>query len=49
MDGPRVNWKLFSMLCKERQKDDAHLPKLLNVGSCGIHVVHAGNWSGFTD
>ena len=25
MDGPRVNWKLFSMLCEERQKDDADL------------------------
>ena len=23
MDGPRVNWRLFSMLCEERQKDDA--------------------------
>ena len=35
MDGPRVNWKLFSMLCEDRQKDDADIPKLLSVSSCG--------------
>ena len=46
MDGPRVNWKLFSMLCEERWKDDADLPKLLNVGSCGLHVVHAAFCAG---
>ena len=34
------------MLCEERQKDDAYLPKLLNVGSCGLHVVHASFCAG---
>ena len=46
MDGSRVNWKLFSMLCEERQKDDADLPKLLNVGSCGLPVAHAAFCAG---
>ena len=45
-NGPRGNWKLFSMLCEERQKDDADLPKLLNVGSCGLHVFHAAFCAG---
>ena len=34
-------WKLLSLLCEDRGKEDANLPKLLNVGSCGLHVVHA--------
>ena len=40
MDGPRLNWKLLSLLNEDRQKEDADLPQLLNVGSCGLHVVH---------
>ena len=40
MDGPRVNWKLLPLLNEDRQKEDADLPQLLNVGSCSLHVVH---------
>ena len=47
MDGPRVNWKLLSLLCEDREKEDADLAKLLNVGSCGLHVVHATFCTGF--
>ena len=46
MDGPRVNWKLPSLLCEDREKEDADLPKLLNVGSCGLHFVHAAFCTG---
>ena len=41
MDGLRVNWKLLPLLCEDREKKDADLPKLLNVSSCGLHVAHA--------
>lgn len=38
MDGPYVNWKVFELTQKEmnKQVDKA----LLNVGSCGLHIVH---------
>lgn len=38
MDGPNVNWKVFDDLAAEiRMEKDTDL---LNVGSCGLHVVH---------
>lgn len=40
MDGPKVNWKFLDDLMKERQKEDPSLPEILNLGSCGLHVVH---------
>ena len=40
INGPRLNWKLLSLPNEDRQKEDADLPQLLNVGSCGLHVVH---------
>ena len=46
MDGPRVNWKLLSLFCEGREKEDADL---LNVGSCGLHVVHAAICTGCQD
>ncbi|KAJ8685235.1 hypothetical protein QAD02_021028 [Eretmocerus hayati] len=33
MDGPNVNWKFFGELQSE-------CPNLLEMGSCGLHVVH---------
>ena len=38
MDGPNVNWKFLSLVEKER--DEAELSKLLNIGSCNLHIVH---------
>ena len=38
MDGPAVNWALFKTLNKER--DNQQLPKLVNIGSCNLHVLH---------
>ena len=46
MDGPRVNWKLLKLLCEDREKEDADLPKILNIGSCGLHVVHGAFCTG---
>ena len=41
-----MNWKLLSLLNKDRQKEDADLPQLLNVGSCGLYVVHGAFCTG---
>ena len=48
MDGPNVNWKFYIDLTKERNSEE--LPQLLNIGSCGLHIVHgglqkAGSWA----
>ncbi|KAI8764141.1 Adult enhancer factor 1 [Biomphalaria glabrata] len=38
MDGPNVNWKDFDIFQAERMQESS--VKLLNVGSCGLHIVH---------
>ena len=38
MDGPNVNWKVFEDLQSEIQLENGK--NLLNVGSCGLHVIH---------
>ena len=40
MDGPHTNWKLFQELTEDRNISDPELPKLINTGSCGLHIVH---------
>ena len=40
MDGPNVNWKLHRLLMEHVAAADVHAPKLLDVGSCSLHVVH---------
>jgi len=39
MDGPNANWSFLEKmkLKLERDPDDA---KLLELGSCGLHIVH---------
>lgn len=37
-DGPNVNWKVFRLMQEDVQKQTGK--KLLNVGSCGLHVIH---------
>ena len=46
MDGPATNWSFFEKLLQERAESDPDLPMLINLGSCGIHVVHGGFKSG---
>ena len=38
MDGPNVNWKFYSMLTDEVKKE--HNSHILNIGSCGLHILH---------
>ena len=40
MDGPNVNWKLDRLLMEHVAAADVHAPKLLDVGSCSLHVLH---------
>lgn len=38
MDGPIVNWKLFDTLSRHLEMEIGS--KLLNIGSCGLHIMH---------
>lgn len=44
MDGPHVNWKVFREVSDTVQERSGH--SLLNIGSCGLHVVHNSFKSG---
>ncbi|KAI2656593.1 AAA ATPase forming ring-shaped complexes [Labeo rohita] len=46
MDGPMVNWKFLKMFPKDKSQSDPDAPKLLNLGSCALHVVHGSFQSG---
>ena len=48
MDGPNMSWKFFDSFCSARAQTDPGLPHLLNVGSCGLHVVHGAFKFGVT-
>ena len=39
MDGPSVNWKFLAELREDRQVDPS-MPQLIEIGSCGLHVIH---------
>jgi len=47
MDGPNVKWKFFRDLFQEHRGEDEELPDLLNIWSCGLHIVRGSfqNWS----
>jgi len=38
MDGPNTNWKVLELLHDDRCEND--LPSIVNIGSCGLHVIH---------
>ena len=40
MDGPNVHWKLFDMMKQDRLEKNPKAPPMLELGSCGLHVVH---------
>ena len=44
MDGSNVNWKVFRLMQEDVQKQTGK--KLLNVGSCGLHVIHNSSRDG---
>ena len=39
MDGVSRNWKFLDLL--NRSRADQQLPKLLNIGSCSLHIWHS--------
>lgn len=39
IDGPSTNWKLLELLMQDRLELDPNPPSLINIGSCGLHVV----------
>ena len=43
MDGPAVNWKFIDLLNTSLEVDNT---KLLEMGSCGLHVIHGAFQSG---
>jgi hypothetical protein len=45
MDGPSVNWKFLESLQSNIHPDAAD-PKLLDLGSCGLHVIHGAFQTG---
>ena len=38
MDGPNVNWKFVDMF--SHQLIDEYSTTFLNIGSCGLHIIH---------
>ena len=44
MDGPNTNWSVFEMLNAHREKNE--LPQILEIGSCGLHVIHGAFQTG---
>ena len=40
MDGPSTNWKLLDELSEDQVNSDPELPELINVSSCGLHIIH---------
>ena len=45
MDGPAVNHKFYKGLEDHREREE--LPKMINIGSCNLHIVHGAFKSGF--
>ncbi len=39
MDGPNFNWKFVEMLSRQLIDDEGH-GTFLNLGSCGLHIIH---------
>ena len=40
IDSLATNWSFFRKLLQVRAESDPDLPMLINLGSCGMHVVH---------
>ena len=40
MDGPNINWKLLSMIKEDQSDRNPQAPKVLEIGSCSLHVIH---------
>jgi hypothetical protein len=40
MDGPNVNHKFYREYVSDRETNLPNAPELLNLGSCGLHIIH---------
>ena len=40
MYGPNAIWFLLDNLAIHQKEENANEPDLVNIGSCGLHVVH---------
>ena len=38
LDGPNTNWKVLELI--NSQCSDLEIPTLIDIGSCGLHVIH---------
>ena len=38
MDGPSVNWCFYDEVIKNKKEMELH--QLINIGSCGLHIIH---------
>lgn len=47
MDGPNVNLKFLRDFIAAREALEPNLPFLIDIGSCGLHVVHGAFKTGF--
>ena len=41
MDGPNTNWALHRAVSDWRKSENPYAPDLLEIGSCGLYVVHS--------
>lgn len=48
MDGPNVNWAFYDLLQQDISSETGMSASLLNLGSCGLHVMHNAFKSGVT-
>ena len=46
MDGPNVNWCVHKEVVAHKASASPTSPKLLELGSCGLHVVHGAYKAG---
>jgi len=49
MDGPHVNWLILDELIARLKKLYPQAPILLQIGSCGLHVIHGAFKTGFKE
>ena len=47
MDGPNVNLKFYREFVQKRKDENFHL--LIDIGSCGLHVIHKRLGTGVDD
>ena len=47
MDGPNVNWDVLKTHSQHRAKEE--MPSLIELGSCGLHIVHGALQTGMKE